>query len=548
MPDAVATMPCLQGVKPAVETRGSDVFSAYQEYLQDESRLGGGHAEKILFPEREEQVCMVMAQANATGEPVTVSGGRSGIVGGAVPFGGTLMSMERMNRIVGLRNDGDGYIVRLQPGVSVKALGSALEGRLDNCLPPGGEGEFLESFRMGRFFYPVDPTEDTAQIGGTVSTNASGGRSLLYGVTRQYVESLRVVLPTGEVLSVARGQCRAKHGVFGLVKNGERTLIPVPLCPRPSVKNCAGYYSGPGMDLIDLFIGAEGTLGIITEVELRLAPKPYGIFTGLAFFLSERDAVGFVRRARADFTGYQRPQSVMPMSLEYFDSRSLRLLEEYALEVPHAGYPAFPSGSEAAVLFEQGYSEEDLEPLYEGWEGVVEASGSDMGVVWGGFDESSAEPVKKVRHALPEVVNTHVARNRLKCPSLHKIGTDMAVGDQHLEDLMGLYGDTLRSSGISYVLFGHIGQNHLHANLLPRSVQEMERAEGLVHHMALRVMAMGGSPLVEHGGGRLKRSYIPMIYGRQGLDEMAAIKKALDPGNILNRGVLLDLEESDGNG
>ncbi|MEW6080535.1 MAG: FAD-binding oxidoreductase [Bacillota bacterium] len=508
-----------------------DISSGYLQYLTDESRFGEGSADRIVFPDREEHVVQVLFDANSTGEPVTVSGGRTGIVGGAIPMGGTLMSLERMNRILGVRQDGSDWFLRLEPGVSVRGLDTALTGGLEGLGEP---------FDARRYFYPIDPTEDTAHIGGTVATNASGSRSLFYGVTREYVESIRVVLPTGHTLAISRGEFRAaRGGAFVLERAGHEVQVPVPAYRRPAVKNVAGFYTASEIDLLDIFIGSEGTLGVITEVEIRLVPRPPMLFTGLAFFSSREQAVSFVRLARGDG---DKNVPVYPLSLEYLDSLSLRLLERHAQEVPRAGYPPFPPGSEAAILFEEACDDTVLEAVYEAWEQVIAAAGSSMDDTWGGVDQASASPIKRLRHTLPEAVNATVARNRQACPTVYKVGTDMAVEDALLDEFVFTHDAILGPSGLDYVVFGHIGQNHLHANLFPKTPEELRVSQELVRELAGRVVAMGGSPLVEHGGGRLKHTYVRMIYGEEGLAEMAALKRALDPRNVLNRGVLLDPE------
>jgi len=515
-----------------------EISSGYLQYLNDESRLAEGHADCIVFPETEEHVAEVLLDANRTARPVTISGGRTGIVGGAVPMGGTLMSLERMDRILGVRRGPDCWLLRVEPGVSLKRLDAALAGGL-KCLESLFEG-LEEPFDACRYFYPVDPTEDTAHIGGTVATNASGSRSLSYGVTRDYVQSLKVVLPTGHLLAVSRGQFLApRGGAFLLDRAGQEVRLPVPTYRRPPVKNAAGFYTASEVDLVDIFIGSEGTLGVITEVEVRLVPRPPMIFTALVFFSSQAQAVRFVQLARGE--GVKIP-FVSPMSLEYLDSRSLRLLERHAREVPSAGYPPFPKGSGAAVLIEQACDESALEAVYDGWERVITEAGSSMDNTWGGVDRASITPIKRLRHTLPEAVNATVSRNRQACPAVHKVGTDMAVEDASLEGFVSAHDAILEPSGLDYVVFGHIGQNHLHANLFPRTPEELMAAQGLALELAKRVVTMGGSPLVEHGGGRLKHGYVRMMYGEEGLAQMAAVKRALDPLNVLNRGVLLDPE------
>src|SRR5690606_2982670 len=219
-----------------------------QDYLVDASNMPGGHAERLFLPETEEEVAAILREANAAGIPVTVSGARTGTVGGAIPFGGYVISMERLNRIKSIDRDAMRAVV--EPGVILGDLAKAVE----------AEG----------LFYPPDPTEWSCQVGGTVATNASGARSFKYGATRRYVERIRVALADGDVLEFRRGENRASSAGIATIQTPEDKIIGirVPSYERPHVsKNVSGYFTEPEMDVIDLFIGSEGTLGVITEVE-----------------------------------------------------------------------------------------------------------------------------------------------------------------------------------------------------------------------------------------------------------------------------------------
>lgn len=515
--------------------RGTDlVHSAYAQYLIDESALGGGTADTVVFPVDTDQVEQILAQTQDD-DRVTLSGGRTGLVGGAVPRGGTVLSLERMNRILSLDSNATGWSVTVQPGVTIRELSQALSLGSSGPLSGIAGRELLGEFDSAPHFYPVNPTEDTAHIGGTVSTNASGSRSLQYGVTRRYVRGLEVVLPSGNRLRIRRGQSLAERGWFSIRTGGGKLAVPALTYPRPDVKNAAGYYSAPDMDLIDLFIGAEGTLGVITEITLDLVPRPAGIFTGLAFFAAEDDAVAFVRAAR----GECNPCPVRPMSLELFDGRALRLLGSHRRDNPSAGYPAFPPGARAAILFEQGYADGELDDVCVRWADLMADHGSDPDTAWAGFNDPTAQAIIHARHALPEQVNAIIARNRVSCPAVHKVSTDMAVTPDRLTTLISMHRELFAAAtGMDCVLYGHIGQNHLHANVLPTTEADLALARQLVHELAAKVTAIGGSPSVEHGCGRLKKGFLAMLAGEDGMRQMLAVKKTLDPSFTLNRGVL----------
>lgn len=213
-------------------------------YLEDASGFRG-HAEQIFIPRGEAELVEVLRRASLEAVPVTVAGAGTGVTGGRVALGGWVVSLEKLNR---LEIQKGGAIAG--PGVLLSDLHQA-------------------AARTGQF-YPPDPTETAASVGGTIATNASGSRSFRYGDTRKHVLCLRVALMDGRVLDLARG---------------DRVDFDVDFIPAPkTTKHTAGYYMRPGMDWLDLFIGSEGTLGIITEAALRLFPMPAAILAGVVFF------------------------------------------------------------------------------------------------------------------------------------------------------------------------------------------------------------------------------------------------------------------------
>jgi D-lactate dehydrogenase (cytochrome) len=505
---------------PVIESRGR-IAESYAAYLTDESRYGPSSCDRIVFARSERDVADALIEAASRGGEVTVSGARTGIVGGAVPLRGTLLSLVEMKRILGIHELPDGRpAVRAEPGVSFAELGAFLA--------------------AGPLAYPPDPTEDTAHLGASVATNASGARSFRYGATRLHVHRLRVVLACGEVLDVERGACREEGGEFEIAMLGGSVIsVPAPRYPMPRIKNAAGYYSEAGMDLLDLFVGSEGTLGVITEVELILSPRPAAVLSALAFFASDDDAVAFVRHARGDLPGSPAPAGLAPIALEFFDSRSLGFLRGRKKEQGAAStIPELPADAGAAVLFEQDFAEADLADLYDAWESVLSAHGSSMERTWGGMDDADLARLRALRHSLPEEVNSAIARAKAAHPGIHKVGTDIAVPAEALEGMLRLYRESLEDTGLEYVTFGHIGDSHLHLNIIPRTPDELRAAKSLALRFAEHAVAVGGTVSGEHGIGKLKHDLLRVQYGDDGLRGMVAVKRALDPKGILNRGVM----------
>lgn len=487
-----------------------------QNYLTDASNMPGGHAAKLFIPESADEIAEILGEANAGKIPVTISGARTGTVGGAIPFGGYVVSLERLNNIVEI--DKEGLKAVVQPGVILADFQKAVDGK--------------------GLFYPPDPTEWSCQIGGTVATNASGARSFKYGATRRYVQGLNVVLPTGDRVRLRRGAAWSVNGepLVLTSEEGNQLELRIPTYKRPNVrKNVSGYFNERPLDAIDLFIGSEGTLGVITEIGLSLLPKPEGLFSGVVFFKHETNLLRFVEEARAvSFISRKAGAEgdgilVDATLLEYFDGRALEFISEK--------FPETPPGMAGAVFFEQETQENTEDTFLEIWNSLFEKYDADLERSWFTTNDQDREKMREFRHALPVSVNERVVRNKQK-----KIGTDMAVPDESFPSFLKFYKDTLDASGIDYVIFGHIGDCHLHANLLPKNDTEAERSRHIYGRCIAQAIMLGGCVSAEHGIGKLKSKYLNVMMGERYLNEMAELKRTLDPNNILGRDNMFDAE------
>jgi D-lactate dehydrogenase (cytochrome) len=520
----------------------AQITDTYALYLDDESHSFDGAADKLFFPKSEDELALLLMSANDAGTPVTVQGGRTGLTGAAVPQGGVVINLEKMNRLLYMNySSEDGlYSIGAEAGVIledlVKAVASKNLGAFEGLGTPEHQAA-LSKFRaeLGDFTFPVDPTETSAWLGGIVACNASGARTYKYGAVREWVRRIRVVLSNGDILDIHRGQVHAKDGKFAIIHSDGNTVeITVPSYKMPKTKNAAGMFAKPEMDLIDLFVGSEGILGVITLVELGLIKLPENIMTVMAFFPSEDDAVNFVYDVRA-------PGSRIEMDfLEYFGPNAIKMIKEKASS---AGItvPAMKPDTQAIIFFEFSYTEDKMEELVMALEEVLKKNNSSSESSWAGLDRTELERMKTVRHFIPETVNGLIAQRKAQYHDVHKIGTDMAVPDEALRDYLKFYRSTIEAQGMEYVIFGHIGNNHLHVNMLPRNNEEVK--QGMDNYMlfAKRAVELGGTVAAEHGIGKLKRAFLEVMYGASGIAEMQTVKKALDPKWIINQGNMIPM-------
>lgn len=528
-----------------IESR--EIVERHAAYLTDESRFQG-QAERLAFPESEADLAAIMMAASAANTPITMSAARTGITGGAVPSSGWLVGFEKMNRVLGLVETCDpaGFRIVCQPGITLETLAKSLARRQFEGAEqwPEVARKTLARFQSApAFFLPPDPTEQSASLGGMVACNASGARTFGYGAIRSYVKRLRMILVSGAVLDLHRGQAHANaDGTFCLhLPDGSERTGHIPSYRQPMIKNAAGYFARPGMDLIDLFIGSEGTLAAFSEIELALEPASEMILGAIGFFPDTAAAIAFVRAARGNTANPDARPLDRLFALEYFDDHSLDLLRAQKTRQGSASHiPAFPASARAAVYVEIGTTEEHLENRAEALMSLLEASGSSPDQAWTATTGRETETLKAFRHALPETVNQIIGERALAHPGLTKLGTDFAVPENALDAMMKNYRDTLENTGLEYVLFGHIGDNHLHANILPRTLDEYQMGKTLYLDLARKTIELGGTVSAEHGVGKLKKTLLQIMYGDAGISEMREIKRVFDPQMLLNRGNLFD--------
>ncbi len=519
----------------------TDVARDFPDGLRDESRRTGT-ADGIAFPTTSHELCALLQQATQAGRQVTIQGARTGIAAGAVPDGGLVISLSRMDRLLGVSIAPDGQArVRAQPGVTLQALRTFLEGATEDTSNwEAASRAALTTLRSRRWIFTPDPTETSASLGGMVACNASGACSFAYGAIRRHIHSLTVALADGDLLELERGAQQATGRHFRLTTRSGRVLSgPLPAYELPKVKNAAGYYVAPDMDLLDLFIGSEGTLGVIAEIELTLHPRP-PLTLGVVCFLPDEpcalDLVEWVRDPQPQ-AGAQRPVAV-----EYFDHGVLELLR--AARAQGAHLPPLADHWQEAIYVEYAVTDDAaLDACSAALATWIETHGGCTDDTWASCDDLGRQRLKEFRHAAPEYVNLRIAERKRQHAGLTKLGTDLAVPDAYLRPVMAMYRRDLAAAHLEYVVFGHIGDNHVHVNILPRDMQEYAQGKALYETWARQVVAWGGSVSAEHGIGKLKTNLLHVMYGAEGIAAMRALKRIFDPATLLGVGNLFPLEK-----
>lgn len=418
----------------------------------------------LVTPRSAGQVAEVVKLASRYSIPVYPRGAGTNLSGGAVPVqGGIVLSLLKMNSI--LEIDPDNLIATVQPGVIIQALNNS-----------------VASYGL---IYPPDPgSMATATMGGSVAECSGGLRGLKYGVTRDYVMGLEVVLANGE-----------------MVRFGGKT-----------VKNVTAY------DMVRLFTGSEGTLGIITEITVRLIPAPQARETMLATFESLADAGNAV-------TGIVRNR-VIPATMEIMDQVTLQAVEK------HAGI-GLPVNAQAVLLVEvDGIPEVVQREAVTVREVITSFSGN----VTNASESCNRDQLWAARRAaLPALA-------RLRPTTILE---DATVPRSKITDMLLAIQDIARRHKLIIGTFGHAGDGNLHPTILTdaRDHEEMERVHLAVDEIFDTALALGGALSGEHGIGMAKIRYLPREIGDTGVKVIQKIKKALDPQCILNSGKLVSCKE-----
>jgi D-lactate dehydrogenase (cytochrome) len=482
-------------------------LDSMQTYLSDASNFAG-KADLVYIPESIEELKSIVKDCFKKRIPLTISNARTGLTGSAVPLSASLVSLEKLNKILSI-NELE-KIAILEPGVIISDL--------------------QDELKKHGFFYPPNPTEQNSSIGGNVATNASGAKTFKYGATRNFIKRLEILLINGDELTLKRGDVLESNGIIELnTKNNNTIKIPIKDINMPKIKHAAGYFIKPGMDAIDLFIGSEGTLGIITQIELELIELPSAVLGGLVFFDKIDKMMNFVDYVR-DISLLDKSNGEVGINvrlLEFFDDNSLNLLRTKFNEIP--------KNSVGAIWFEQEYLKKNEDQILSVWYDLLSKNTLFADLSWFAVDDSGHKKLTDFRHELPLMVFELISQSN----SL-KIGTDTAVPKKYMKEYYGFMKEILIKSGIEYYIWGHIGNTHFHANLLSKGDEELKKAKILYQIIIDKALEMKGTVSAEHGIGKLKKEYLKQMFGEEIIQYKKQIKLIFDEFNLLNRYNLFD--------
>ena len=474
-----------------------------ENYTSDASNLHG-NADCLFIPESIEEIKEAIETCRTNSWQISTSGAGTGLVGGRVPFGGAVISMEKLNKIISLNPDK--RTVKVETGITVTDLDREI--------------------RNHGFFFAPNPTEKNSSIGGNIATNASGARTFKYGATRRWVRYLRVLLSNGDELRLNKGEFVAQDGQLSIKSlSGKDYSFKIPQITIPDVKHAAGYYLTQDMDAIDLFTGSEGTLGIIAEAEIELIPIAENVL-GLIIFFDRLDGLfEFVEEARS----HSRRNNELPNAdVAGLSARLIEFMDENSLNLLRKDHPQIPENACGSIWIEQEYSFANEEKIMETWMELITRTTSLDAATWVALNFSEHEKFRDFRHELPLKIVDILMQNKQV-----KFNPDGAVPDEYLRYFFGFVKNEIVTKQLGHVIFGHIGNNHLHANVFIKDEHQLQSADEFYDNCVTEALRLGGTISAEHGVGKIKVKYLNQMFGDKGIEEMKKIKKIFDPDNLL---------------
>ena len=488
------------------EKTSIDIFSDrnfVKSYERDWSNIAG-YADAVSRPKSKEECAILLYLFSRANIPITISAGKTNLTGSATPEKGLVISSELMLL--------PKTTVNIKQKVATVAVGKFLEDIRNDIL----------KITNKKLYYPVDPTSrKDARIGGTISCNASGFIPGEKGATRFWVESLSVILLNGKLIQAKRGQYTSKNGTF--IIDGDE--VPLPNYNRPKIKNASGPYTADinEIDFVDLIIGSEGIFGMIVDCELRLDNLSNNHIDLFIPLKSEDVAIKF----------YYYIQNIIQSSetdikaLEYFGYNSQTYMNNRSY--------LFDDDSQVGIYMQIPIFDKKVEDVVEYWMDILDKSKCDIGLDkvlilnqgnnWDKFFEA--------RHSIP----VNALEKTIKLDAVSMI-TDTIVPPENFQEFLTYTHKLIRSHNIEYLLFGHLGDCHLHFHLI-HSKDEQKTAEDIYNSIVKESSRLGGVYSAEHGTGKRKRNDFIECYGIKAVNQIKLCKRAFDEKMLLNQGNII---------
>ena len=486
-------------------TSDLDIVNGYE---RDSSNING-NAEVLCRPGNELECALVLLCCQSAKIPLTISAGRTNLTGSATPEGGVVLSIEKMTH----------------PMVKVDMVSKTLTAPV---------GMYLEDMRKealrqsnNKLHYPVDPTSrKEAMVGGTLSCNASGFIPGPAGATRYWTEGLEILTPNGFKISCNREEYVSENGEFLFIFPDGAVTFEVPSYPRPDIKNASGPFSDENgqVDLVDLLVGSEGIFGLITSATFRLKEMP-DEFLDLFFTLpTEIDAVYFHQYISNHFNGDLSKIT----ALEYFGHNCQTYMDHRET--------LFNSNSEVGIYLQIPLYNETVEDVAEDWLKILIKS--NCGINEDGIlllnSAQNWQTFFEARHSIPSN-----ALEKTRQMDTWSILTDTIVPPNNFPEFLKITDSILQTANIEYLLFGHLGDCHLHFHLIPTKDQQLKALQ-VYHQIVEKSAELGGVYSAEHGTGKRKRPDFLKCYGSYAVEQVRSAKAALDPEFLLNRGNVVE--------
>jgi len=491
----------------SLNIKSSTDLAIIEPYFRDWSNMEG-FAHLLVRPKNKFECAIILKICFKCNILLTISAGKTNLTGSATPKGGVVLSTSLLT----------------DPSIELDVKNKEASSPIGIPLEDFRNKVLEESDHT--LYYPVDPTSrNDAYVGGTLSCNASGFIPGQKGATRYWVKELDFLLPNGDLVQIRRNQYISENGSFSIEYEGKNILLPVPTYNRPKIKNASGIFSDKGgkVDLVDLIIGSEGILGMITSCKLGLTDYPKENLELFLSLKSESEAIDFYEFL---YNYFNNDMSKIT-ALEYFGYNSQNFMN-------HREF-LFSNADDVGIYLQIPIFNNSLESKIEDWINIFQSFNSkiDLDTIIVLNDQENWKKFFEARHSLPENALTKT----------RKIGgvsiiTDTIVPSKNFRTYLEKVHKRLQNSKIEYLLFGHLGDCHLHFHLIPNKDQEKESLDAYDYLIDLSSQ-LGGVYSAEHGTGKRKRNDFKKCYGEDAVNMIRTLKNTIDPNNFLNRGNLI---------